>query len=470
MTGGAGTNGGLFSRKSIESSVDQAQQSGYVRALGALDLTGIGIAAVIGAGIFFLLGLEAGTTGPAVMLSLLVSGLAAVMAALSYAEFASVIPGSGSAYAYAYAAFGRLPAFVMGWLFLNSYMVGNAGVSIGWSDFFASALAGLGLPLPDALLAGPADGGVVNLPAMLVVAVVTLLCLPRIRESTRVNNALVAVKVLIVLFVIGFGAFFVDPANWTPFSPAGWDGVAASAAVLFFAYLGFDTVAATAEEAKNPRRDLPLGIVLSVTVCMVLYLAMAAVVTGMSSSGDLQGRAPVAAAFADAGHPWAAGLVTAGALVGLGTVVYAFHLALARILQAMARDGFLPRRLARLHPTTGTPWAATIWIGVVTALVAGFVPLANVIDMTVDASIAIYVLVAVGILALRRLRPDMRARVRPPAAIHVLAAVLLVAIVAFGIGVFIHLVFLAWVALGLVVYGFWAHRAVARAEAEPAGA
>ncbi|HLE47234.1 MAG TPA: amino acid permease, partial [Candidatus Thermoplasmatota archaeon] len=432
--------------------------AGFQRSLGATDLTGIGIAAIIGSGIFFLLGLEARSTGPAVIVSLLLAGAAACLAALSYAEFASILPGNGSAYEYAYAAFGRMPAFLMGWIFVNSYAIGNAVVVIGWSDFFASALASVGMPLPDALLASPGDGGIVNLPAILVTALVTLLVLQGIKESTRVNNALVALKLLIVVFIIGFGAFFVQPSNWTPFSPAGFSGVAASTAVLFFAYLGFDTVAAAGAEAREPRKHLPVAILVSIGVCTLLYVIMAAVVSGMTAPADLAGRAPVAAAFGTEGHGWAAGVITLGALIALATVTYAFHLAMARIFQAMGRDGFIPGAFAKMSPRTRTPAFSAIVVGLITAIAGGFLPLDKVVDMAVEASIAIYALVSIGVLVLRRVQPAARPAFRTPAIIHVIAVVALVSVVAFGLGAFTHLAFLAWLGLGLAVYGFYASR------------
>lgn len=450
----------LFVRKSVEELAAEAERSGLRRALGPLDLTAIGVAAIIGAGIFFLLGLEARTTGPAVMVSLLIGGVGAVLAALSYAELASLVPGSGSAYAYAYAALGRLPAFLMGWIVFNAYAVGNMAVAIGWSDFFAAALDGIGRPLPGRLAADPFSGGLVNLPAAAVMIAVTGLTLPRIRASTLVNNLLVGLKLLIVIFVIVFGALFVRPAHWTPFSPAGTAGVVSSAAVLFFAYLGFDTVAATAEESRRPRRDLPVGIIASVGLSMLLYIAMAAVVTGMSPAADVGGRAPVAAAFSEQGYPWASGLITAGALVALATVLYAFQLALARILYVMARDGLLPRSFARLHPTTQTPWAVTLWTGGLAALGAALLPVDRVVNMAVLASIFIYVLVAAGVLVLKWRRPDAPRPFRAPGSVAAGAVAVLLLMAFYGVPLFDHLTFWAWVGAGLMLYGFYAHRRV----------
>jgi len=453
---------GLFARKSLEEALAETEKGGFRRALGALDLTSLGVAAIIGSGIFFLLGNEARTTGPAVTMSLVVGGVAAVLSAFTFAELASLLPGSGSAYTYVYTALGQLPAFFIGWIILNAYAVGNMTVAIGWSSYFTAGTRTAGWDLPSSLTASPPDG-ILNLPALVLVALVTLLTLPKIRESTVVNNLLVGLKFLIVLFIIAFGFFLIRPGNYVPFNPGGFSGVTGSAAILFFAYLGYDTVAATAEEAKNPRRDLPLGIILSIAVSTVLYVLMAIVVTGMTATADMpDDRPPVAAGFQDRGYGWAFGLITVGALVGQATVIFAFHTALVRILHAMARDGFLPKRFAKLHRSTGTPWALTLWVGGLTALGAGLIPLNRVADMTVLASIVMYVLVAAGVLVLKVLRPEAPRRFSTHWSVAVAAILVLGAIAVLGIGPEIHLFLLAWMGLGLMVYGFYAHR---RAEA-----
>lgn len=461
---------GLFARKPVEQALAETERSGYRRALGVLDLTGIGVAAVIGAGIFVLLGQAAkgsGATagaGPSVVLSILLAGVAAVLAALAYAEFASLLPGSGSAYLYAYASLGRLPAFLMGWLILVSYIVGNMTVAIGWSNLFQDAVAGMGQSVeaePFLTISGARFP--VDVPAAAIMFLVTLLCLTKIRESTAVNNVLVGVKLLIVLLVIGLGFFLVDPRNWSPYFAGGPVGLVSGAALIFFAYLGFDTVSATAEEARNPRRDLPIGIVASVGVSAVLYMGMGAVVTGMAPKDEIVYDSPVTSVFRAQGYDWAAAVIAVGAMIALTTVLYAFHIALARVLHAMARDGFLPDRFTRLHPRTGTPWELTLWTGLATILGAAFFPIDSVADMTVLASIFVYVLVAGGVLALKVLRPDLPRRVR----IHwipVSVGILLMLVLAF-VGIqklFIHALFWGIMGVGLALYGFYAHRRAVR--------
>lgn len=458
--------GGLFARKSIEETVEQTERSGFRRALGPIDLTSIGIAAIVGSGIFFLLGLEAQATGPAVVISLFVAGVGAVLAALAYAEFAGMIPGNGSAYAYAFSAFGSLPAFMIGWLVFNAFAVGNVAVAIGWSEFFVSAVQGVGWDFPQSLSAGPGDGGVANVPAAAAMALITLLCLPKIQESTRINNVLVALKLLVVLFVICFGVFFIRPGNYSPAMPGGLESVVSSAAVLFFAYIGFETISSTAEESKNPRRDLPLGIVLSIGVAALLYILMALVFTGMAPPGDEAGRAPIALAFSNEGHPWASGLITLGVLVALATVMYAFQIALSRVLHAMARDGFLPRRFEKLHPSTGTPWAITLLTGLATAAAAAWLPLGEVVDMAVLASIFVYLIVAAGVIVLKFLRPTARRSFRVHPVVPAAAIIVLLPLAFWGIPIIVHLAFGAWIGLGLALYGFYAYASSARRREE----
>ncbi len=456
----------LFAVKSVEELVAENEAAGLRRTLGPISLTGIGIAGIIGAGIFVFLGEVArDIAGPAVVISILLGALAAVLAAFAFAELATLVPSSGSAYVYAFATLGRFPAFLVGWFILNSYAVGNMVVAAGWSGFFVSGLAQLGLQIPASLTAAPGDGGVLNLPAALVMVVVTMLILPRIGGSTLLNNILVGFKLLVVLLIIGLGVFLINPGNYEPFNPYGSGGIAgqsaplfAGAAVLLFAYLGFDTVAAAGGEARNPRRDLPIGILVSVVVSAILYVGMALVLTGMQPYDTLTGRAPVAEAFITAGFPWAAAVITIGALAALTTVMFAFQLGVTRILYAMAHDGFLPRFFDRVHERTGTPWRITLMTGAIVIVGAAFVPIGDALDMTVESAIAMYVLVSLGVLILKVTRPDLKRRFSAPWPIPMLAIVVMVAIVAVGFTPVVHYAFLAWIGLGLLVYGFYAHR------------
>lgn len=454
---------GVFARRPAT----REDAGAYRRVLGLADLTSIGVAAIIGAGIFVFLGQEASTTGPAVIISLVLAGTAAALAALSYAEASAILPGNGGAYRFAYAALGSLPAFLVGWLFVNGYVIGNAGVGTGWATFFVSGMQGLGWTVPHDFTVSPLEGGIVNLPSLLFFVGITALAMLGMRDSTRLNNLLVVLKLAIVLFVIVAGASLIDADHWRPVSPEGMAGIAGSTAVLFFAYLGFDTIAATGAEARRPRRDMPIAILVSIGVCTLLYVLMAGAVTGIAPRAELAGTAPVADAFRFAGAPWAAGIITVGALIGLATVAYAFHIASARIFQAMAEDGFLPASLA-VVAANGVPRRAALVVGVVSATAGGLLPLDLLIASAVEANIAVFVLVSTGILVLRRVdgRPE---GFSVPWPLHVAAIAALLAVVVFGIDdAMVHLVSIAWVALGLVLYGFWAHRSALRRHAETA--
>src|SRR6266478_5539258 len=429
------------------------------RVLGPFALTCIGIGAIIGTGIFALAGTAAAGeqlqaslwktpilnfiqswatnaplvfgrpgAGPAVMLSFVVAAVACDFAALCYAELASMIPVSGSAYTYSYATLGEIIAWIIGWDLILEYAVGNMAVAVGWSGYFVrlcGSLLGLKFPLwavndyktastiidqgGEALtnyssttlpvIAGHAIA--VNLPALLIVAAVTWLLIYGIRESARTNNVIVITKVAVVVFVISFGAFLIHPTNWHPFVPTGIGGVMSGAAIVFFAFIGFDAVSTTAEETKNPQRDMPIGIIASLIICTVLYVLMAGVITGMRTYTTYLGDpAAVATAFAD--RPWATALISAGALAGITSVLLVFQLGQPRIFMAMARDGLLPQYFARIHPRFRTPHITTIWTGVAVGGVAMLTDIGSLADLTNIGTLFAFVLVCLGVIILRR--------------------------------------------------------------------
>jgi APA family basic amino acid/polyamine antiporter len=429
------------------------------RALGAFDLTCVGIGAVIGAGIFALAGTAAAGeqieaslwktpvlnfiishlshaevvygrpgAGPAVMASFVVAAIACGFAALCYAELASMIPVSGSAYTYSYATLGEIIAWVIGWDLILEYAVGNMAVAVGWSGYFVQlcgSLFNLKFPLwlvndyrtASSLLSTGGDALnnyssttlpviaghpiALNLPAVLIVAAVTVLLIYGIRESARTNTAIVVTKVAVVVFVIAFGAFMVHPINWHPFLPNGVGGMMSGAAIVFFAFIGFDAVSTTAEETKNPQRDMPIGIIASLIICTLLYVLMAAVITGMRKYSIYLGdSAAVATAFS--GRPWAQALISAGALAGLTSVILVFQLGQPRIFMAMARDGLLPQYFARVHHRFRTPYITTIWTGVAVGGVAMLTDIGSLADLTNIGTLFAFILVCLGVIILRR--------------------------------------------------------------------
>ena len=482
------------------------------RALGPFARTCIGIGAIIGTGIFALAGTAAAGeqvhavgsiwktpvlnfvqawlthaplvfgrpgAGPAVMLSFIVAGVACGFAALCYAELAAMIPVSGSAYTYSYATLGEIVAWIIGWDLILEYAVGNMAVAVGWSGYFVrlcGSLLGLKFPLwlvndsqtardivatgGDALtnysstalpiIAGHAIA--INLPALLIVAAVTALLIYGIRESARTNSTIVIIKLAVVVFVIAFGAFMVHPTNWHPFMPSGFGGVMSGAAIVFFAFIGFDAVSTTAEEARNPQRDMPIGIIASLIICTLLYVLMAAVITGMRMYTTYLGDpAAVATAFAD--RPWATALISAGALAGITSVLLVFQLGQPRIFMAMARDGLLWPYFAKIHPRFRTPYITTIWTGVFVGGVAAVVDIGSLADLTNIGTLFAFVLVCVGVIILRRTQAS---RPRP---FHVplvplfpLLGILFCLVLMLSLPIETWIRFFVWLAIGLSIY------------------
>ena len=475
----------LLKTKSIERLVGDAEHGGKAlrRSLGAWDLTLLGIGGIIGTGIFVLTGTAAANqAGPAIMLSYLAAGLACGFAALCYAEFASMVPVAGSAYTYAYASLGEMCAWLIGWDLVLEYAVGSMTVAIGWSGYMQRLLLGAGIQLPTWMTAAPSaatPGTLINLPAVLIVLVMMVLLVVGVRESARFNAAMVAVKGAAVLFFIAIGASWVEPANWQPFTPYGTSGVMAAAAVVFFAYIGFDAVSTTAEEAKNPRRDLPIGIIASLVVCTLLYLAVAAVLSGIvpvtqyrSNPGALPGvvsaapgaivqfvNAPVAFALALIDQDWAAYLVSAGAVAGITSVLLVLLLSQPRIFFAMSRDGLLPPAASKVHPRFGTPYVTTIITCVLVAIVAGFTQIQVVGEMTSIGTLFAFAVVCAAVLILRRKRPDAERPFRVwGGPVIPLLGILSCLWLMLSLPVITWARFLVWLDLGMLIYWFYGRR------------
>jgi APA family basic amino acid/polyamine antiporter len=426
----------LFRTKSFETIREESAdtENGLRRALGPVNLVTIGIGAIIGAGIFVLTGEAAARhSGPAIVISFILSGAACAFAGLCYAEFASLIPIAGSAYTYAYATLGELLAWIIGWDLVLEYALGATTVAVGWSGYFVSFLdRNLGIHIPAELTAGPyapvklADGtevvGLVNLPALLVIAVTTLVLVIGIRESANLNSAIVVLKVSIVLAFLAAGVGYVKTANWHPFIPEntgtfgeyGWSGIFRGAALVFFAYIGFDAVSTTAQEAKNPQRDMPIGILGSLAICTVLYIAVAAVVTGIVHYEALRVPDPIAVAIDATGLTWLAPLIKLGAIVGLGSVILVMLLAQTRILYTMSKDGLLPAWICHVHPGFRTPWLATLSTGGLCALGASFAPIKSLAELVNIGTLLAFVIVCASVIVLRRTHPEIPRPFRTP--------------------------------------------------------
>ncbi|MFC8732065.1 amino acid permease [Luteimicrobium sp. NPDC057192] len=476
----------IFRTKSVEASMADADESEHrlKRDLSALDLTVFGVGVVIGTGIFVLTGLAAKEhAGPAVAVSFVVAGIVCALAALCYAELASTVPVAGSAYTFAYATSGEIVAWIIGWDLLLEMALGAAVVAVGWSQYFASLLDTIGWHLPASIAGG--DGAFMDLPAFLVVAVLTCVLVLGVKLSARVNTVIVAIKVAVVLFVIVAGLFFVKAANYHPFVPPSqpapettglqatlWQtilgsapanfgvvGIFTAAAIVFFAFIGFDVVATAAEETHKPQRDVPRGIIGSLAICTALYVGVSLVVVGMQKYSELDPDAPLAQAFKSVGADWAATLITVGALAGLTTVVMILMLGQSRVLFAMSRDNLVPRGLSAVHPTFRTPYRITILIGAVVAVLAAFIPLSALAELVNIGTLFAFVVVSIGVIVLRRTRPDLDRSFRVPwVPVLPIASVLACVYLMLNLPVETWLRFLVWMAVGFVVYFAYGRR------------
>jgi len=464
----------LLKTKSIEQLVSDVEHGKHLkRALSALDLTLLGIGAIIGTGIFVLTGTAAANqAGPAITASYMLAGLACGFAALCYAEFASMIPIAGSAYTYSYATLGEIFAWMIGWDLILEYAVGSMTVAIGWSGYFQRILAGFGVTLPQWMAAAP-PAGVINVPAVIIVLVITTLLVIGVRESARFNAIMVAIKVVAVLFFIAVGFGKIDTSNWSPFAPYGWSGIMGAGAVVFFAYIGFDAVSTTAEEAKNPKRDLPIGIIASLVICTVLYIVVAAILSGIvpvthyrTYEATLAGttivpaaesakflNAPVAYVLSVINMDWAAGIVSAGAVAGITSVLLVMLMSQPRIFFSMSRDRLLPQGVSAVHPRFGTPYITTIITGTVVAVFAGLLRIDVVGEMTSIGTLFAFVVVCAAVMMLRVKRPDAKRPFKVPfgfvfPALGVVSCLYLM----LSLSVVTWVRFLVWLDIGMTIY------------------
>jgi basic amino acid/polyamine antiporter, APA family len=470
---------GLFSTKPIGDLHEATAASELHRVLDARALVMLGIGAIIGTGIFVLTGTAAANhAGPALVLSFIIAGIGCAFAGLCYAEFAAMIPVSGSAYSYSYVTLGEAVAWFVGWNLILEYLFAAATIAVGWSGYVVSLLNQFGVHLPDALTNAPFTKGVghwelvrtgalVNLPAVLILCVMSTLCYIGIQQSARFNTVVVAIKVTVIVLFIGFGAWYVQGANWTPFIPPntgpgqfGWSGVVTAAGIIFFAYIGFDAVSTAAQEARNPQRDMPIGILVSLAICTVLYISVAAVLTGMVPYAELNTPAPVAYALDQ--YPtlgWLAGWVKLGAIAGMTSTMLVMLLGQPRIFYAMSRDGLLPPLFARVHPKFRTPSFSTVLTGIAAATVAGLLPVTILGELVSIGTLMAFIVVCIGVLVLRRTRPDLKRpfRVAVPWLVCPLGALICAyMMISLPRDTWVRLV--GWTFFGVLVYVFYGYR------------
>jgi len=473
---------GLFARKPLQLIMQEpeVEQHQLKRVLGPWSLISLGIGVVIGAGIFVLSGQAAATyAGPAIVLSFIISAIGCALAGLCYAELASMIPISGSAYTYAYATLGEFLAWIIGWDLVLEYLFGASTVAVGWSGYVVSFLKDFHIHIPDAFCQAPlsysvtegwnATGAILNCPAIFIVGLMTALLVTGIRESSRINNIIVMIKLIVIALFIGVGLFFIKFANWSPFLPDntgqfgsfGWSGVVRGAGVIFFAYIGFDAVSTAAQEARNPQRDMPIGILGSLTICTVIFILMSGVLTGIMKYTNLAVPDPIAVAVnaAGPGIAWLRPFIKLGAIAGLSSVVLVLLMAQPRVFFAMARDGLLPAAFARVHPHFKTPYIPTLLTGCVAAMVSGLFPINILGELVSIGTLLAFVIVCIGVLVLRYHNPEIPRVFRTPWVPFVPIAGALVTL--------LQMVFLpfdtwmrlfVWMAIGIFIYFFYSRK------------
>lgn len=441
----------LFRKKNITQAYDD---SCLARCLSAFDLVLLGIGAIIGAGVFVLTGIVAATqAGPAIILSYIVAGFACGFAALSYAELASAIGGCGSAYGYAYAGFGELFAWIIGWDLLLEYAISVSAVSVGWSGYFNDCLRVISLELPFHLIHNPAQAGIFNVAAFAIIMALAGLLIYGMKTSSRVNNLMVLIKLLVIFLFIVIALSDIHPQNWVPFMPFGWKGVIDGASLIFFAYIGFDAVSTTAEEVRDPQRSLPIGIIGSLFICTFLYIIVSGLLTGMASYKTLNVASPISHVLLMQGYKIAAAFVSVGALAGLTTVMLVLFYGLSRIFLAMARDGLLPSFFAVVNPRTKTPARIIIFCGLIIGLLAGLISIDELAELVNIGTLFAFITVCMGVIVLRYTQPDLPRSFKTP---------LMPIIPCLGIVSCLYLImhlpwftllrFLIWMLIGMIIY------------------
>lgn len=433
---------------------DPFAETKLLRCLSALDLTLLGIGGIVGAGIFVLTGIAAATkAGPAVTLSFVLAGFACTFAALSYAEMAASVGGSGSAYNYGYVALGEFFAWIIGWDLILEYAVSVCAVAVGWSGYMNNALTSIGIALPEYLIKGPFEGGYINLLSITVILFLSTVLALGVKQGARFNMLFVTIKLATILLFIAVASVNVDPNNWHPYIPFGWDGIVEGAALVFFAYIGFDAVSTAAEEAKNPQKDLSIGILASLAICTVLYIVVAGLLTGVANYTTLNVKSPVAESILRIGHSFVAGTIAVGAIAGLTSVMLIFMYGLSRIFYAMSKDGLLPSFFSDINPKTKTPTRIIYLTSVIMSIIAGIFPINEIAELVNIGTLAAFIIVCLGVIVLRHTKPEMPRPFKAPLSPYMpILGVLFCGYLMMSLPWITWVRFVSWMLLGLVIY------------------
>ncbi|HWQ43688.1 MAG TPA: amino acid permease [Desulfosporosinus sp.] len=443
----------IWKTKSLRQVLRSAEKTDLKKNLTSTDLAALGIGAVLGTGIFVSTGVGAHLAGPAVVLSFIVAAITSGLCALTYAELATMFPVAGSTYTYSYIAFGEIVAWIIGWDLMLEYLVSSAAVASGWSGTFVGLLSSAGVALPKVITQGPSAGGIIDLPAVAIVILITWILFVGIKESVKLNNVIVVVKIAAIVLFIVLGVFHISVANYKPFAPFGWGGVMAGASIMFFAYIGFDAVSTAAEETINPKRDVPRGLAICLAVVIILYVTVAIVITGMVPFKEISQNNAIPEALTKFSLNWGAALVGTGAVIGMISTLLVMLYGQIRIFMVMSRDGLLPKMFSKIHPVHKTPTLCTIITGLIAAVMAGTLPLQEIIKLCNIGTLFAFVLVSIGVIVLRKTMPDAERKFRCPwvplipvltilACLYLMAALPLVTWIRFVI----------WLLLGLVIY------------------
>ena len=453
----------IFWKKTIDQLLEATEgDKGLKRVIGTPGLLLMGIGAIIGAGIFILTGIaSAFYAGPAIIISFVIAGAACLFTALCYAEFASMIPVAGSAYTYSYATLGELLAWIIGWDLILEYLVIVAAVAVGWSGYIVNIFTSLGIILPPQLINPPGvEGGLINIPAVLIIAGITWLLVRGAKQSSQVNTVIVVIKLSVILLFITIGVNYINPANYHPFFPYGWSGVFKGAAIIFFAYIGFDAITTAAEEVKNPKKTFPIAILGSLVISSILYIAVSGVLNGILPYYTFkQTAAPVAFALAQLGINWANIVISIGALCGITSVLLVSFFGQSRVFFAMSRDGLLPEFFSRIHKDFRTPVNGIIIVGIVASIIAAFLPITELAQLVNIGTLAAFIIVSASIIILRKQKPDLKRPFKTPLVPLVpILAILFCLFLVTELPTITHIRFVVWLIIGLGIYYFYGRK------------
>ena len=443
----------IFKKKSVEQILEGIQKTALKKNLKAKDIAAFGIGAVVGVGIFVATGEGAHLAGPAVIISFIIAGIVACLCALCYCELSTMFPVAGSTYSYSYIVFGEIIAMIIGWCLTAEYLVACSAVASGWSGTFVGILKSIGITLPTVFTASPSKGGIVDLPAVLIIALITYILYYGMKESAKVNNIIVGIKIVIIILFVVLGVSHIDTANYQPFAPHGINGIFAATATIFFSFIGFDAISTAAEEAENPGRDIPRGLIICLIAVTALYVSVAVVLTGMVPYTEIISENAVPGALARVGINWGAALVGTGAILGMISTMMVVLYVQVRVFMVMSRDGLLPKLFSKVHPTHKTPYISTIITGAIAAVIAGFLPLDIIVQFLSIGTLLSFIAVSVAVIVLRKTMPNFKRIFKTPGVpftpiISVICCVVLLS----RLQLKTWIGFLVWLIIGLIIY------------------